>query len=112
MSIDWNIPLAEAGDQLLRAALENAHAPALMATLTHFTGNTDHLNGSIQPDVVQFAEEEDGLAEEQRQAARALAFDVLKNYRDRGCPALDRPPADAVETANAWSTSVWDQLLG
>lgn len=92
----WQTDLAQASDDLLEDALALAHVPALMAVLTHFSGSTEHLSGDVQPLVVPFAEEEDGLSEEQRAQARAMAFEVLRRYRDSGCPALARPDESAI----------------
>ena len=87
----WQADLADAPDDLIKDALELAHVPALMAAMTHFHGGTQHLQGDIQPNVDLLAEEEDGLSEEQRGQARAMAYDVLTHYRDAGCPTLERP---------------------
>jgi 4-hydroxyacetophenone monooxygenase len=95
----WQEDLARASDALLEEALTLAHVPALMAALTHFLGSTEHLAGDIAPLVVPFAEEEDGLSEEQRGQARAMALEVLRRYRDSGCPPLARPE-DAAIRAN------------
>jgi 4-hydroxyacetophenone monooxygenase len=40
----WQKPIAEADDAQLREALKQAHIPALMATLVHLNGNTDHFD--------------------------------------------------------------------
>ena len=82
--LDWHIPISEASDEQLRSALAQAHIPALMAALMHLTGKREHFS-TVRPHFVLFAEDEDGLSEQDRDTARELAFDALKKYRDGGC---------------------------
>ena len=87
---DWAGSMSEVSDQQLRAALEHAHVPALMAALMHLNGNTDHF-AALQPCYQLFGEDEDGLAEADREVARELGFQALVRYRETGCPELARP---------------------
>ncbi len=48
MKHDWAKTLAEADDEQLRDALAQAHIPALMGSLVHLRGNTDHFK-EVQP---------------------------------------------------------------
>ena len=89
--MDWNITLEHMRDAQLEQALSNAHIPALMAALVHLQDSTRHLRGDIQPTVVPLAEDEDGLTETARHAARELALEILTAYRDAGCPPLSHP---------------------
>ena len=100
---DWQTPLSTASDDEIKEGLEHAHIPSLMTALMHLTGNRDHFK-SIQPHFVMFAEEEDGLTEEERKLARALALDALKKYRDEGCPTLSQPPSEDVVAAMNYIT--------
>jgi 4-hydroxyacetophenone monooxygenase len=101
MNHDWEITLAEANDQQLRDALAQAHIPALMGTLVHLRGNTDHF-AEVRPVFELFGEEEDGLEEAQREQIRELAFISLTEYRDAGCPEIRAPSeADVVATMHA-----------
>ncbi|MFT5482989.1 MAG: 4-hydroxyacetophenone monooxygenase [Halieaceae bacterium] len=86
----WSQSLGDADDAMLREALELAHIPALLATLVHFKGSTDHFK-QVQPQLDIVSEEQDGLNEEQRETAREMAFDVIRNYRDAGCQELPTP---------------------
>lgn len=96
MAAQWNVSLAEISDAQLRQALAQAQVPALMAALVHLTSSGEHLRGEIRPLVEQLAEEEDGLDEERRDKARAMAFELLRSYRDRGCPDLPAPDDELV----------------
>lgn len=89
--MDWTVTLDNIDDAQLEQALSVAQIPSLMACLVHLSGSCAPLRGGIKPHVVQLAEEEDGLSEEARQAARAMALDALISYRDSGCPQLPMP---------------------
>jgi 4-hydroxyacetophenone monooxygenase len=101
--IHWQMPISEASDEQLRSALAQAHIPALMAALMHLTGNREHFT-QVRPHFVLFAEEEDGLSEQDRDTARNLAFDALKNYRDGGCAEPARPAPDDIIAAMHYIT--------
>lgn len=92
--MDMNTPLAEADDELIRAALHEANIPALLVSLTHLVGDGSPLLQGVTPLTVPLAEEEDGLTEAERQQAREYAFGVIKAFRDSGCQ-LPPPPDEA-----------------
>jgi 4-hydroxyacetophenone monooxygenase len=80
VSDSWGFPLARASDTQLREALQHAHIPALMCALAHWTGDNSHFT-KVKPLFDPFAEEEDGLQEEDREQARELAYQVLAGMR-------------------------------
>jgi 4-hydroxyacetophenone monooxygenase len=94
VAYDWQTNLTGVTDAQLRAALEYAHIPALLASMLHLTGNTDHFD-LVQPRFELLAENVDGLTEEQRIRARDLAFTALSQYR-RGSP-LEKPTEAGIE---------------
>lgn len=88
-------------DETIRWALEGANIPALMVSVMHLTGNTDHLHGDIRPATLPLEESEDNLSEEERDRVREMALEALKDYRDRGCTLPERPSeAMIVEAMN------------
>ncbi len=93
-------------DAAIARMLEDAHIPTLMTALTHITGNTIHLRGSIKPKptVINF-DMQMSLTEEEQAEARVLAHKVLCDYRDKGCP----PPADPDE---ATICDMMDYIMG
>ncbi len=101
--INWQTALSAASDEQLRAALAQAHIPALMAALMHINGNCKHFS-KVRPHFVMFAEEEDGLTEQERNSARELAFHALKKYRDGGCVEPARPDAEDIVAAMNYIT--------
>ncbi len=81
-----------ADDQTIRAALEEAHIPSLMAALVHLTGDTSHIKGDIKPQTEFLGDPQGGITPEQQARVRAQALDVLRAYRDSG-GELPAPPS-------------------
>lgn len=85
--------ICDADDATLRWALADAHSASLMASLVHVTGDPSIIRGDIRPVPDLFGYDEDGLSDADREAIRARAFEILRQYRDRGAappPALSR----------------------
>ncbi len=93
-------PFADS-DADVRAAIDAAHIPSLLAALIHFTGNADHLDGFPLPvnDPSNIGDEQGGIPADKQAHAKALAFDQLILWRDAGFPRLPRPSPDAVRRA-------------
>jgi 4-hydroxyacetophenone monooxygenase len=84
-------PITE-DDAFLAEALECASIPALMMSLIHLTGDASLLRGPIRPRPAATTEAQGLLSEEEKDAVRARALEVLKTYRDGGC-RLPPPPS-------------------
>ena len=86
-----------ASDEEIRAALDDAVLPPLLAALAHTTGDLSLLPDDLRVDPLLIAEPQGGYTEEQQATARELAFDALVAFRDRGSPWPTPPPeADLV----------------
>lgn len=85
----------------IRAHLEAAHIPALLASLIHLTGSADHLADFPAPvaDISNIGDEQGGIPADAQARARDLVLNHLLAWRDAGYPALASPPADAVYNA-------------
>jgi len=81
-------------DAEIAAALQEAHVPTLLAALVHLTGDATLIRGDIRPTQEFFGDPQGGISEQDQERVRAMALDVLRTYRDGGCP---RPltPGDA-----------------
>jgi 4-hydroxyacetophenone monooxygenase len=86
-----------ASDEELRDALEAAHIPSLMNALVHMTGDISHIRGEINPIAELFQDPQGGISPERQAEARAIAFEVLKAYRDGGNQLPPRPSDEAIE---------------
>ncbi len=90
-----------ATDAEIRAALDAAHIPSLLAALIHYNGSADYLAGFPLPvnDPSAIGEEQGGIPADKQAEAKALAFTALTGWRDAGFPPLARPSAAAVRRA-------------
>lgn len=104
--MDWTVTISDISDSQLAQALSVAHVPTLMATLMHLQGSCEPLRGNIKPYVEQLAEEEDGLSEAERQAARKMALAAIIAHRDAGCPELPPPDQAMITEAMRYITGV------
>ena len=69
----------------LDLALEQAHLPALLVSLSHLTGNTDHLTDKFKPVYDFFTDSRlGGLSEEKQAEVKALAKKVITDYFSNG----------------------------
>ncbi|MGB3482078.1 MAG: NAD(P)/FAD-dependent oxidoreductase [Mycobacterium sp.] len=79
------IPFTES-DAEIKAALEDLSVPALLLSCVHMTGDLGLLDGPVKPAGIFLNEVQGFLSEPDKATARALAFDIIREYRDRGCP--------------------------
>ncbi len=82
-------------DEVLRAALRDAHIPSLMVALVHITGDASLVRGEVRPVSDFYGDPQGGIPEAQQAEIRARAFDLLRAYRDKG-QRLPDPPREAL----------------
>ena len=80
-------------DAEIAAALEDVSVPALLLSCVHMSGDAALLDGPLKPAGLFLNEVQGYMSESDKAAARALAFDIIRDYRDRGCP--EPTPVDA-----------------
>lgn len=81
-------------DEIIRAAVEEASVPALLMSMVHMTGDLGLLDELPHPYGLIAMDLQGGMSEGDKRAVRAKAFEVVCDYRDRGCPTPfvpDRP---------------------
>lgn len=86
-------------DQVIEAALREAHVPSLMMALVHLTGDVDLLRGDIRPSsdfLMMLADPQGGVTEEQQDRVRRRALEVLRRYREEGSPLPPPLPEEVV----------------
>ncbi len=88
--------LAAVDDDALRAALDEAEVAPLLATVAYLTGDLLILQPQLRPDPMRMLEPDAGIEPEQQAEARALAFDALVRWRDRGGLPAAPPTPDAL----------------
>lgn len=82
------LPFTDSDDEI-RAALDDVSIPTLLVSCVHMTGDASILDGPVRPGGAMLNEIQGYLSEHDKAAARELAFDVIRDYRDRGCPEPD-----------------------
>lgn len=83
----------EVSDDELAALLEDVSVPTLLLSCIHMSGDASILDGPLRPQGLFLNEYQGYMSEEDQAAARAFALDVIRDWRDRGCPEpapLDR----------------------
>jgi 4-hydroxyacetophenone monooxygenase len=73
-------------DEEIARALEDVSIPTLLLSCVHMSGDASLLDGPLRPQGLFLNEVQGYMSEEDKAAARALALDVIRDYRDRGCP--------------------------
>ncbi len=71
-------------DAAIRAALEDAYLPGLLAALAYTTGDLTLLRDELRPDATQMQHPQAGMSDAAQAEARDLAFDALTRLRDSG----------------------------
>ena len=80
-------------DGAIRAAVQDAEMPPLLAAVAHLTGDDSLLREHLAPDPLRNLEENAGLTAEQMAEGRELAAEALIRHRDAGNPPP--PPVTA-----------------
>jgi 4-hydroxyacetophenone monooxygenase len=73
-------------DDEIAAALQDVSIPTLMLSLVHMSGDPELIRGRLRPAGLFLNEVQGYMTEEDKAEVRALALDVIRDYRDRGCP--------------------------
>jgi 4-hydroxyacetophenone monooxygenase len=93
-------------DAEIAAALEDVSIPALMLACVHMTADDAArraiLDGPIRPAGIFLNEVQGYMSEEDKAAARTMALDVIRDYRDRGCPEPEPVDASLLKAMMDW----------
>jgi 4-hydroxyacetophenone monooxygenase len=88
-------PITES-DAKIKAAIDEAHLPSLIAALVHVTGDASLVQGDIKPIYDFFGDGQGGLTPEQIASTKSRALEALKKYRDSGSKLPRQPARDTV----------------
>ena len=93
-------------DAEIAAALEDLSIPALMLSCIHMipdeAGRRAILDGPVRPVGIFLNEVQGYMSEDDKAAARRLAYDVIRDYRDRGCPEPEPVDATMLKAMMDW----------
>ena len=73
-------------DDVVRAAVEEASVPALLMSMVHMTGDVGLLDELPGPYALIAMDLQGAMREDDKNRVRRRAFEVIVDYRDRGCP--------------------------
>lgn len=89
-------------DATIVAALADVSIPTLVLSLVHMTGDITLLERVPRPQGLFLNEVQGFMAEEDRERVRAVALEIIREYRDGGC-VLPAPPSPAdIQTMMSW----------
>ena len=89
-------------DAEIAAALDDVSIPTLLLSLVHMSGDPGIIRGRLRPAGLFLNEVQGYMSEEDKAEARALALEVIKEYRDRGCPEPDPVSPALLHEMMAW----------
>jgi 4-hydroxyacetophenone monooxygenase len=92
----------DTADEDIAAALLDVSIPTLVLSLVHMSGDPELIRGRLQPAGLFLNEVQGYMTEEDKAEVRALALDVIRDYRDRGCPEPEPIPAALVHEMMTW----------
>lgn len=79
------LPFAD-GDDVIRAAVADASVPALLMSMVHMTGDIGLLDELPGPAMLIAMDLQGAMSEPDKQRVRQRAIEVIRGYRDAGCP--------------------------
>ncbi len=85
-------------DDVIRAAVDEASVPALLMSMVHMTGDMALLDELPKPFMLIAMDLQGAMSEPDKQKVRDRAVEVIRDYRDRGCPPPFVPNAEQMRT--------------
>ncbi|MEP6622921.1 MAG: 4-hydroxyacetophenone monooxygenase, partial [Acidimicrobiia bacterium] len=92
----------DTSDEDIAAALLDVSIPTLMLSLVHMAADPELIRGRLKPAGLFLNEVQGYMTEEDKAEVRALALDVIRDYRDRGCPEPEPISAALLHEMMAW----------
>lgn len=92
------LPFADADDATLRRAVDEASVPALLMSMVHMTGDLSLLDELPRPVMLIAMDLQGAMSEPDKAAVRDRAFEIARDYRDRGCPPPFLPDETQLRT--------------
>lgn len=89
-------------DEAIAEALLDVSIPTLLLSLVHMSGDPELIRGRLRPAGLFLNEVQGYMTEEDKGAARTLALEVIRDYRDRGCPEPAPVTPELLHEMMAW----------
>ena len=89
-------------DDEIAEALLDISIPTLLLSLVHMSGDPELIRGRLRPAGLFLNEVQGYMSEEDKSEARALALEVIRDYRDRGCPEPEPISSELLHEMMTW----------
>jgi 4-hydroxyacetophenone monooxygenase len=89
-------------DEEIADALLDVSVPTLLLSLVHMSGDPSIIRGRLRPAGLFLNEVQGYMTEEDKAEARALALEVIRDYRDRGCPEPEPVSPELLHEMMTW----------
>ncbi len=89
-------------DEEIAEALLDVSVPALLLSLVHMSGDPGIIRGRLRPAGLFLNEVQGYMTEEDKDEARALALEVIRDYRARGCPEPEPISPELLHEMMTW----------
>lgn len=89
-------------DEEIAEALRDVSVPTLMLSLVHMTGDPSLIRGRLRPAGLFLNEVQGFMSDEDQAEARALALEIIRDYRDRGCPEPEPISPELLHEMMSW----------
>jgi len=92
----------DTSDDEIAEALLDVSIPTLMLSLVHMAGDPELIRGPLKPAGLFLNEVQGYMTEEDKAAVRAVALEVIRDYRERGCPEPVPISAELLHEMMSW----------
>ena len=92
----------DTSDDDIAAALLDVSIPTLMLSLVHMSGDPELIRGRLRPAGLFLNEVQGYMTEEDKAEVRDIALEVIRDYRDRGCPEPEPISAALLHEMMGW----------
>jgi 4-hydroxyacetophenone monooxygenase len=92
----------DTSDEEIADALVDVSIPTLLLSLVHMSGDPELIRGRLRPAGLFLNEVQGYMSEEDKAEARALALEVIRDYRDRGCPEPEPVSPELLHEMMTW----------
>ncbi len=92
----------DTADEDIAEALLDVSIPTLMLSLVHMSGDPELIRGRLKPAGLFLNEVQGYMSEEDKAEVRSLALEVVRAYRDRGCPEPEPVSAELLHEMMTW----------
>ncbi|TPG33654.1 flavin-containing monooxygenase [Mycolicibacterium hodleri] len=89
-------------DEEIADALLDVSIPTLLLSLVHMAGDPSLIRGALKPAGLFLNEVQGYMSEDDKAAARAIALEVIVDYRARGCPEPEPIDGELLKEMMEW----------